>query len=113
MNGIHLIHLNINTLLPEIDEIRYIAARPNATVFAISEFKLDQTIFSRKSKYLTMSCSDMIETETAEVLLAILEVISVTYKNTFFRRKSKILMVQTLLTKTKPLIVGIIYRPTN
>ena len=44
MNGIHLIHLNIITLLPEIDEIRYIAARPNDTVIAISESKLDQTI---------------------------------------------------------------------
>ena len=73
---------------------------------------LIKPFFSRKSKYLTMSCSDMIGTETA-VLLAILEGISVTYKNTFFRRKSKIFLVQTLLTKTKNLIVGIIYRPTN
>ena len=30
----------------------------------------------RKSKYLTTSCSDVIGTETVEVLLAVLEVIS-------------------------------------
>ena len=38
-----------------------------------------------------------------EVFLAILEVILVLYKNA----------VEILLTKTKPLIVGIIYRPPN
>ena len=42
--GIHLIHLNVNSLLPKIDEIRYIAARTNATVIGISESKLDETI---------------------------------------------------------------------
>ena len=51
---------------------------------------LMKPFFSWKCKYLTIGCSDVIGTETVEVLLAILEVISVTYKNTFFRRKSKI-----------------------
>ena len=42
--GIHLIHLNVNSLVPKIDEIRYIAARTNAAVIGISDFKLDETI---------------------------------------------------------------------
>ena len=50
-----------------------------------------------------MSCSDVTGTEMVEVFLAILEVILVLYKNA----------VEILLTKTKPLIVGIIYRPPN
>ena len=40
--GIHLIHLNVNNLLPKIDEIRYIAAYANAAVIGISESKLDE-----------------------------------------------------------------------
>ena len=67
---------------------------------------------SRKSKYLTMSCSDLIGTETVEVLLVILEVILVTYKNAFLRETENI-FVEILLPKTKPQIVGIIYRPPN
>ena len=74
---------------------------------------LMKPFFSRKSKYLTMSCSDVIGTETVEVLLAILEVISVTYKNTFFPKEIENILVEILLPKTKPLIVGIIYRPPN
>ena len=42
--GIHLIHLNVNSLLPKIDEIRYIAAFTNAAVIGISASKLDETI---------------------------------------------------------------------
>ena len=60
-----------------------------------------------------MSCSDVIGTETVQVLLATLEVISVTYKNIVFRRKSEILLFKFFLPKTKPLIDRIIYRPPN
>ena len=60
---------------------------------------LMKPFFSRKSKYLTMSCSDVIGTETVEVLLTILEVILVTYENTFFRRKSKIFLLKFFYLK--------------
>ena len=42
--GIHLIHLNVNSLLPKIDEIQYITVHTNAAVIGISESKLDETI---------------------------------------------------------------------
>ena len=42
--GIHLIHLNVNSLLPKIDKIQYIATRTNSAVIGISESKLDETI---------------------------------------------------------------------
>ena len=38
--GMHFIHLNINSILPKIDEIRYIAKLTNATVIGLSETKL-------------------------------------------------------------------------
>ena len=38
--GIHLIHLKVNSLLPKIDEIRYIAERTKAAVIEITESKL-------------------------------------------------------------------------
>ena len=42
----HFIHLNINSILPKIDEIRYIAKLTNATVIRLSETKLDNAVFS-------------------------------------------------------------------
>ena len=44
--GMHFIHLNINSLLPKIDEIRYVAKLTNATVIGLSETKLDNTVLS-------------------------------------------------------------------
>ena len=42
--GLHVLHLNINTLLRKIDEIRFIAKQSNASIIGISESKLDSSI---------------------------------------------------------------------
>ena len=87
----------------------------HALIPLLSEYlnlSLMKPFLGRKSKYLTMSCSDVIGTRTVEVSLAILEVISVTYKN-FLPKEIENIFVEILLPKTKPLIVGIIYRPPN
>ena len=39
-------HLNINSLLPEIYETRFIANQSNASIIVISESKLDSSILS-------------------------------------------------------------------
>ena len=46
MNGMHFTHININSLLPKIDEVRYIANITNELIIGISETKLEETIFS-------------------------------------------------------------------
>ena len=43
--GLHLIHLNVNSLLPKIDELRNIAKCSNAAVIGITETKLDNTVY--------------------------------------------------------------------
>ena len=43
--GLHLIHLNINSLLPKIDELCNIAKCSNAAVIGITETKLT-TLFT-------------------------------------------------------------------
>ena len=44
----YFIHLNINSILPKIDEIRCIAKLTNATVIGLSETKLGNTVLSRE-----------------------------------------------------------------
>ena len=47
-SGRHFIHLNINSILPEIDEIGYIAKLTNATFIGLSETKLDNAVLNSK-----------------------------------------------------------------
>ena len=42
--GLHFLHLNINSLLPKIDELRHIARLTNAAVIGIPESKLDDSV---------------------------------------------------------------------
>ena len=43
--GLHFLHINVNSLLPKIEKIRFIAKKSKATVIGINETKLDGTIF--------------------------------------------------------------------
>ena len=42
--GLHFIHLNVNSWLTKIDELRNIAKLSNVTVIGISESKLDESV---------------------------------------------------------------------
>ena len=42
--GIHFILLNINSILPKIDELRLIAFKSHAAVIVITESKIDDTV---------------------------------------------------------------------
>ena len=42
--ALHFLHINVNSLLPKIDEVNLIANKSNATILGISETKLDNTI---------------------------------------------------------------------
>ena len=44
--GLHFVHININSLLPKIDELRYLVKLPNASIVGIGETKLDDSISS-------------------------------------------------------------------
>ena len=41
-------YLNINSLLPEIDELRHMAKLSNVAVIGISESKLDKSLLTQK-----------------------------------------------------------------
>ena len=57
--GLHFIHLNINSLLLKIDELRNIAKLSNAAVIGIGESKLDDSVLSSEihiDNYNTLRC---------------------------------------------------------
>ena len=69
--GLHLIHLNINSLLPKIDELRDIAKRTKAAVIGISESKLDSTVLDPEIYIENLEISTEVLLVTLEVTLAI------------------------------------------
>ena len=69
--GLHLIHLNINSLLPKIDELRDIAKRTKAAVIGISESKLDSTVLDPEIYIENLEISPEVLLVTLEVTLAI------------------------------------------
>ena len=42
--GLHFLHININSLLPKIDELKCIANKTKAAIIGITESKLDHTV---------------------------------------------------------------------
>ena len=48
--GLHFLHLNTNSLLAKIDELRLIAQKTNAAVIGISETKLDKSVLDSEVK---------------------------------------------------------------
>ena len=111
--GLHLIHLNINSFLPKIDELKDIAKRIKATVIGISESKLDSTFLGPK-----------IYLENYEILrfdrnrhgggAACYIRSDISYKlNSLLPNEFENTTVDILMPHAKPITVGIIYRPPN
>ena len=49
--GLHLIHLNITSLVPKIDELKDMAKRTKAAVIGISESNLDNTVLDPETYF--------------------------------------------------------------
>ena len=46
--GLHMIHLNINSVLSKIEELRVVARKSKAAVIGVTEWKLDVTVLDGK-----------------------------------------------------------------
>ena len=111
--GLHFIHLNINSLLPKIDELRNIAKLSNATVIGISELKLDHSVLSSEihiHNYNTFRCDR--NRHGGWVVCYIRNDLSFDVKP-FFQPEIENVFFEILLPNTKPIVVGIIYRPPS
>ena len=111
--GLHFIHLNINSLLSKIEELRFIAKSTNAAVIAICESKLDASVLEQEisiDNYKILACDRNRHGGGVACYIRndlsynILSVFSCEIENIFF---------EILLPNSKPVIVGTIYRPPN
>ena len=113
IKGVHLLHLKVNSLLPKIDEFRYIAKLSNTAIIGIIESKLDNCVldseiqidnyqilrFDRNRKGGGVAC--YVRNDLSYI------------EKDFFSEEIENIFFEILLLKTKPITVRIIYRPPN
>ena len=109
----HFIHLNIKSILPKIDETRCIAKLTNATVIGLSETKLDNAVLSSER---VIEGYDLVRSDRSQrgggVACFVKNSISYDWKPIFcINRKS--IFIEIFLPKSKPVLIGILYRPPD
>ena len=100
-------------MLPKIDERRNIAKLSNAAVIGISECKLDDSVLSFEihiGNYNTLCCDW--NRHGGRVVCYIKNDLSFDVKP-FFPPEIENVFFEILLPNTKPIVVGIIYRPPS
>ena len=111
--GLHLMHLNINSLLPKINELRHMARLSNAAVIGICEAKLDKSITNSEiliDNYDLLRCGW--NRNGGGVACYIRNNLSYTQTN-LFPNDIENVFFEIHLPETKPITVGIVYRPPN
>ena len=105
--------LNINSLLNKIDELRYIARSSNAAVIGITETKLDNTVYDSE---VTVDGYNIVRNDRNRNGGGVACYIR---NNNYFNMKTCIsdnienILIDLLFPKTKPISVGIIYKPAS
>ena len=113
IKGLYLLHINVNSLLLKIDELRYIVKLSNAAAIGITESKLDDCILDSEiqmDNYQILRCDR--NRKGGGVACYVRNDLSYIEKD-FFPEEFENISFEILLPKTKPITVGIIYRPPN
>ena len=111
--GLHFIHININGLLPKIEELSSIACQSNAAVIGISESKLDNFIFISEIEIDGYNILSFDRNRHGRgVTCYVRNDLSFTKIN-YFPHDIETIFKEIFLPKTKPMTVGIVYRPPS
>ena len=111
--GLHFIHLNINSLLLNIEEPRIIAKSTNVAIICISESKLDESVLEPEIEiydYKILWCDS--NRHRAGVACYIRNDLSYNIISVF-PSEIESGFFEILLPNSKPITVGTIYRPPN
>ena len=111
--GLHSIHLNINNILSKIDELRVIAKKSRASVIGITESKLDKTVLDEEINIdgYELARSDR-NRHGGGAACYIRNDISFSVRGDFSSEIENIFL-DIFLPKTKPILIGILYRPPD
>ena len=109
--GLHFLHLNINSILPKLDEQKTIAGNTKAEIIGITESKLENSISDSEVEilgYCILRCDR--SRNGGGVACYVRQDLCFNLRSTAMGDIEGIVF-DILLPKTKPIFVGIIYRP--
>ena len=111
--GLHFIHININSILSKIEELKLIASKTKAAIIGISESKLDETVLNGE---IQISGYNLVRSDRNRhgggVLCYIRNDLCFNQRENFSTEFENI-FIDILLPKTKPILIGILYRPPD
>ena len=111
--GLHFLHINVNSLLPKIEEMRLIAKLSKATVIGISESKLDNTV---PDSEVSIEGYNLLRYDRNRhgggVACYVRNDICYSTKCIFSSLIENI-TIDILLPQSKPITIGILYRPPS
>ena len=111
--GLHFLHININSLLSKIDELRDIVSRTKPAVLGITESKLDSSVNDQE---VCISGYNLIRNDRNRngggVACYIRNDLCFNRRNVFSDSLEHVFF-DILIPKTKPISIGIFYRPPN
>ena len=112
-SGLYFIHLNINSLLPKIEELPIIAKSANVAIIGISESKLDESVVGpeiRIDDYKIPRCDR--SRHRNGVACYIRNDLSCSILSVFPREIESVFF-EILSPNSQPITLGTIYRPAN
>ncbi len=111
--GLHFLHININSILSKIEELRHIAKLSNASVIGVSESKLDDSVFDNEVSIEGYKLLRADRTRNGGgVACYIKSELGYNFRKDFSTDIENIFF-DILLPNSKPILVGIIYRPPD
>ena len=109
--GLHFLHLNINSILPKLDELETMAGNTKVAIIGIAESKVDSSISDSEVEipgYCILQCDQ--NRNGGGVACYVRQDLCFNLRSTAMGDIEGIFF-DILLSKTKPIFVGIIYRP--
>ena len=106
----YFLHINVISPLPKIEETRFIAKISKATVIGITETEIDGTIFDAEIYIEVTAWFDVTDQERWMSCMLYKYDICFSIKN-ILSKNIEVIILDLLLPKTKPISVGVVYRP--
>ena len=110
----HFEHLNVNSLLSKIEELRTLAFNTNISVLGITETKLDSNV---SNDWLKLDDYNSLRSDrnknSGGIACCIKKNVAHNRQSISISRNMENIVLDILLPKSKPITVGIIYRPPN
>ena len=101
-------HLNVNSLLPKIEELRTLAFNTNISVLLITETKLDNTVSNEELKIDSYSLLRSDRNKNGGGVACYIKNYVAHNRKSSISENIENIVLDILLPKSKPIVVGII-----